>query len=270
MIPKLLQTIDYGLFKLNKLNREFHEDKILEASMQKYGFLPSNPIQVRRIPNSEKLEIIRGHHRFRYAKKLKLPIWYVIDEAEVDIYELEAGKIQWNLKDYVFARAQAGDDDCHEVLEFVEDHKISLGAAVSLLGGESPASTNRRSTIKKGTFHIGSKTHANEVVLITDICIKEKIPFGTSYGFVAALSFALRVPKFNRDRFIHKIKLLPGLMKKRSTTTEYLEEIDKLYNHGSSKNRISVAFEAKELSKQRQRNFGKYNRSADVAAQGGC
>jgi hypothetical protein len=64
------------------------------------------------------------------------------------------------------------------------------------------------------------------------------------------------VPEFDLDLFIHKLTLNGSQMRKRGTLNEYLEEIEALYNYGSSRKRIPVAFRAREISKQRQKTFG--------------
>jgi hypothetical protein len=259
MKPKLEQTTNYGLFKFNKFNRPEHEDPILKMSMQKHGFLPSCPIHVKKIRGSEKLEIMKGHTRFRYAKELKLPVWYIIDETEIDIFEAEAGKIQWSLSDYLFARANAEDEDCKEVIEFMDEHGIAPGMAVDLLG-KTLTNQSKAKQIKMGTFFIGDKTHAIAVTNITDYCRTLKLEFATSTGFVKAISMTIKIPELDFDVLHRNLKIRGSLMKKRSSTFEYLQEIEKLYNHGLHiQNRIPIAYRAREISLQRKANFGGNN-----------
>jgi hypothetical protein len=254
--PKLQVTKDYDLFELHDLNRLFHKDKRLESSMKKHGFMPSSPLQCVKNGNG-KLKIVRGHHRFDYARQLGLPVWYIIDETNQDIYDLESTKSQWSTRDFVDARAKGGDEHCLKLLDFMKKHALPVGAAASLVGGESAGSHNKISQIKPGTFRIGDLKHANQVVRITDRCRELKIVFSTSTAFVSAVSFALRIPEFNIDLFIHRLDLNGTQMRKRGKVDEYLEEIEALYNYGAHKTRLPIAFRAREVARERAATFGK-------------
>lgn len=254
--PKLQVTKDYSLFELHDFNRPFHKDRSLENSMGEHGFMPSSPLQV--IKNSNgKLKIIKGHHRFEIAKKLGLNIWYIIDNSNTDIFDLEGGQSKWSILDFAQARAIAGDENCIKLLDFWKKHKLPLGAAASLVGGQSAGSGNKKTEIKTGSFEVGDLKHANQVVRVTDRCRELNLPFATKSAFVIAVSNALRIPEFDIDLFIHRIDQNGSQMRKRSTVKECLDEIEAIYNYGVHKNRISVAFRAKDVGKERQRSFGR-------------
>ncbi|MCR4331556.1 MAG: hypothetical protein NUV34_02445, partial [Sulfuricaulis sp.] len=86
--PKLQCTHKYDLFEMHELNRPLHDDPRLLASMQKTGFMPSSPIQCVRNGNGT-LKVVRGHHRLTYAKRLGLPVWFVVDDTKTDLFDLE-------------------------------------------------------------------------------------------------------------------------------------------------------------------------------------
>lgn len=254
--PQLQYTKEYDRFEMHDYNRPLKHDGVLEQSMIRKGFMPSSPLQV--IKNSNgKLKIIKGHRRFEIAKRLNLGIWYIIDKSNIDIFELEAGQSKWTISDFVHARAEAGDEDCIKLLDFWKTHKLPMGAAAALIGGESAGSGNKQKDIKRGKFHVGDLRHANQVIKITDRCRELNIPCAVSSGFVRAISSALRIPEFNADLFMHRIELNGSQMQKRGTANEYLDEIEALYNYGAHKTRLPVAFRAKEISKKRQKTFGK-------------
>ncbi len=146
--PRLQYTKDYGLFELHPYNRDFHKDKVLRDSMINFGFMPSSPLQCVKNGNG-KLKIIRGHHRFDNAKDLGKGVWYVVDETNTDIFDLEGCKTQWTVKDFAVARANAGDKECIELLAFIKKHGLPLSAAASLLGGQSAISGNKGKMVKK-------------------------------------------------------------------------------------------------------------------------
>lgn len=255
--PKLQFSRDYNLFETHEHNRRQHEDAVLLASMKKFGFMPSSPVQCVRTDGG-KLKIIRGHHRFDCAKRLGIGLWYVVDSSNTDLFSLEAGRQAWSVDDFTFARAAAGNEDCAMVLDFQARHKLPLGAAASLIGGESAGSSNKIRQIKDGTFKAAKdQSHALAVVAITDRCRELGVPWATSSCFVGAVSAALRVPEFQPAVFLHRLGLYVGLMKRRTTQDGCLEEIETIYNHGAKDRRMPLVFRAKEIGKERHRTFGK-------------
>lgn len=254
--PQLRVTRDYAMFEGHEFNRPLHENDDLMESMRKYGFMSSSPLQVVRVGG--KLKIIRGHHRFDCAKRLGLQVWYVIDDSNTDIFALEGRSQTWSINDFVHARARAGDPHCAAIIEFQQAHGLTLGAAVSLIGGESPGSDNKIRGVKTGLFRATTDmSHASVVVRITDYCRAAGIKFATSSAFVAAVSRVVRVPDFDANVLLRRVSANPGLMAKRGTISEYLDEIETLYNYGGKGKRLPLAFTAKTISAQRKVNFGR-------------
>ena len=257
MGPKLQVTKDYSVFELHECNRPLHEKPDLAKSMAEHGFMPSSPLQCVHSANG-KLKVIRGHHRLHYAKRLKIPVWYIIDDSVTDIFALEGGYQQWSVKDFAEARAKAGDKDCKALLEFTKQHELTIGSAASLLGGESAGSGNKSRGIKAGSFRVvADQSHAKAVVAITDRCRLKGILFATASAFVTAISLSLRVPEFDDKTFAHRVELYAANLRKRGTVTEYLEEIDALYNYAAKGKRIPLAFRAREVARTRHETFGK-------------
>jgi hypothetical protein len=255
IVAALLYTQNYDLFVTHEFNRPLHDNPVLESSMKAHGFMPSSPIQCIRIAGG-KLKIVRGHHRFSIAKRLGIGVWYVIDDSNTNIFELEPGGQVWTVPDYVAAYAAAGYKDYAFLLKFRRDHGLAWGAAVALVGGESAGSNNKIRTIKTGEFRVGDMTHANQVVSVTDLCGELGVSFASSTAFVVAVSMALRVPEFDHDAFKHRLTMWSANLHKRGRVTEYLDEIEALYNYGAKKTRCPVRFRAIAVSRERHSNFG--------------
>jgi hypothetical protein len=259
MKARLESTTDYAMFEMHPCNRPLAEKPELEQSMKTHGFMPSGAIHVRRNGNGT-LKVIRGHHRLHCAKRLKLPVFYIVDETEVDIFDLEGdSRVAWSMPDFVSARAASGDKACAHLIEFQRKHKLPIGAAASLVAGETASSHNAQKMVKQGKFKAGDQSHANAVVQITDALLLLGVEFATSWLFVQALSRALRVPEFDGEAFLAKVRLYPMNLHRRASASEYIEEIEALYNYGakSPRSRIPLAFRAKEVGMKRQRTFGR-------------
>lgn len=252
--PKLQCTRDYGIFEMHELNRDLRDRPKLLASMKEHGFMPSSPIQCVRNGRGT-LKVVRGHHRLDYAERLKLPVWYVVDESNTNIFDLEGDSgVRWNIRDFLDARAKAGDENCAKVLAFQKKHQLTQGAAISLLGGEAVGSDNKTAAVKRGTFRVCSDLkHAETVASVTDLCRSVGIAFATQASFVAAVSLAVRVPECDVKILKHRITQWGGSqINKRATVQEYLSEIEGLYNHAARGTRLPLAFRAREVARSRQ------------------
>lgn len=259
-IASVYETKNYDAFEMHELNRPIHKNDTVEASMRRVGFMSSSPIQCAKAKGG-KLKIIRGHHRFAIAKKLGIPVKYMIDESNVDIFELEGSSTSaWNASDFAVARARGGDPDMQFLLDFKQRHGLTLGSAASLVYGESAGSGNAVATIKTGKFRAGDMEHANMVVKVTDLLFESGIQFARSSGFVSALSHVLRIPEIDYNVLVHRATVNGHVLTKRGSSKEYLFEIEALYNYQAKGKRFPVAFRAQEVQKQRKSNFGRQSK----------
>lgn len=257
MKPTLESTKNYELFDLHELNRNLHDSSALRESMRKYGFRSSSPIHVTR-NGQGKLKVKRGHNRLAVAMELKLPVWFIVDNDPMSIYDWEGdSRHLWNSEDFATSYMRGGSEDCSVLLAFRKAHGITLGAAASLVGGESAGSTNKLQAVKAGTFKVGDMTHAYAVARAIDVCKDLGLKFATSTAFVSALSSAMRVPEFDIETFKARVQLHPKMMGRRSNRNDYLLEIEALYNYGARGKRMPLSMRAHEVGLERQRTFGK-------------
>jgi mRNA-degrading endonuclease RelE of RelBE toxin-antitoxin system len=255
--PKLEKTTDYEIFELHQLNRPLHESKALVESMKRYGFQPSSPIHVTHNGNG-KYKVKRGHHRLAVAKKLGLPVWYIVDDDPMSIYEWESDtNTTWSIEDFAHSYANSGSDDCCTLLDFQKKHKLTLGTAAALVGGESAGSNNKIRKLRSGKFRVGDMTHAHIVAETVDFCRDCGVAFAGMSSFVEALSAAIRVPEFDVSAFRQRVHNLPKKMTRRSNKKDYLTEIEDLYNFRAHGKRLPLAIRAKEVADARRKTFGK-------------
>lgn len=250
--PELKVTHDYTMFELHEVNRPLHVDPVLEASMKKHGFLPSCAISVEKVGGG-RLKVKRGHHRLDCAKRLGLPVWYIIDNSQIDIHELESPRQAWTRLDFAISRASCGDKDVQRVLDFHRKHGLPLGISAGLLGGNvGDAGGHALLKITEGTFRVADDlSHAKRVVAVTDRCREMGLSCATHGGFATAISMLLVLQEFDANVFLHRVSLNKGRMSHRSNTKDYLDEIEAVYNFGSKKP-MPLAFLAKEALKSRR------------------
>lgn len=249
--PQVKKTKNYDMFEMHPCNRPLHKNDPVEASMRRVGFMPSSPLHC--VENGGgKLKIIRGHHRFSIAKKLGIPVYYIIDDSNTDIFELEGSSTNaWNVSDFAMARARAGNADVQHMLAFKVKHGLTLGSASSLIMGQSAGSNNAPRMIKSGTFRVRDTAHAEDVVRVTDILRDKGVSFATQTCFVSALSAAIRIPEIDYAKLVHRASMYSHILSRRSTMTEYLHEIEGLYNYNSRKKLFPLALRAREVARER-------------------
>ena len=248
-MDKIFETKDYKKFELLPFNRDVKGTKYLEQSMREHGWIAAYPMHV--VPNGNgKLKIKSGHHRFEVARKIGIPVKYIVCEDNASIYELERGKRNWSLEDYAISFSRAGNKNYIKVLDFHKETGISYNQCVSMLGGESAGSGNLAEDFKNGYFTLGNPTHAYTVADIVCFCDSLGIQFAKQRLFVAAISKIIWVYDVSIEELKHKIKTHPFMVTKQPNTEMYIRMLEDVYNRQRSK-KVPVFFLCDELAKKR-------------------
>lgn len=255
----IMSSSDYGKFELLAFNRDVKKIRFLEASMKKHGWISAYPMHVVFDRASGTYKIKAGHHRFVTAKKLGIPVKFVVCDDTATIYELEKATSRWTAQDYLISNVRQGKSSYIAVDEYVKKTGVPLTLAVSLLGGEGAGSHNKHAIFKLGEFELGDTSLANR---LGDLVIHMRscgIEFATHNLLVQAISKALLVKKFSTERFKNKVSVHAPSFKKKDTVDGFLDAIEDIYNRScSAKIKIPLAFLAKEASvKQMPERFQK-------------
>ena len=267
-------TTDYSLFIPNPHNRESHDNFKLLESMKKNGFLCAYPIHVATAPGG-KFMIVSGHHRFKYAKMLGLPVYFIIDDTPVSVPEMEQTSLSWNLRDQVVGFAREGNAEYQTVLRFQKKHELPLTVAAALVGGVTAGSDSKTRDLKNGVFRRSEDTeHSDRVIGFLDILSAhgdDRLKFVRNKAFVNAVSHALRIPasELSYTKLTHKAQVFGTYLHKRSTYQEYLKELEDLYNR-QERRKLPLVIRAMEVGKARQKTFGRQNDLPEATAAAGA
>lgn len=247
---KLQHSNDYDRFTINEFNRNYKARRQLEESMKKYGFFDGFPLIV--VENGGgKYRVICGNHRLTVARNLGLEFSYVIlplkDRAAIiDIIKsFELSTKGWSLKNWAEFWFNTGFTDYGVLLKFAKEYRLPLGAAASIcMVSPNP---NGASWVKDGKFAIvGNMSHAYAVARVVNVCRNGGVRFASAIGFVGAVSMTLRIPNFQCDTLLDKLKKYHGKMDKCVGWEQYLNELERVYNYRNG-SKIALAFRAKEV-----------------------
>ena len=191
------KTDNYDYLQDNPLNRDQKPAKNLEESMMKNGFRPECHIICTRL-RSGRIRIVQGHHRKEKAKKLGLPIIYMVMEnlRPLELTEYEDATESYTNLSYFQSYCRAGAENYVKLRDFCtiglfEDQpvEITMDSAHTLLTG---ASCNQ--AFKSGGFYIAEDCLPNARFVVDFIfkCVQiagvKEFSWFTNAVFVSAVS----------------------------------------------------------------------------------
>jgi len=249
MVAKIQQTDNYEMFEVSEFNRDVKRIGSLKESMKNNGYIPAYPLHCVR-GGRGKLVVKAGHHRLESAKSLGLHVYYIVCDDSASIHELEKATNPWKFKDFILSHARAGSESHILISELHKKSGIGMSQITSMLSGESANSNNATGLARDGNFVIKDIARAKSVCDTVSRLRELGVKFATSQGMVGCLSNLTWVDEFHPEVFIHRVTVNLHMMIKQATTEQYLDLIDRVYNH-NAKIRVPIAFRAKEEARKR-------------------
>jgi hypothetical protein len=243
-VGSIYSTFDYSQFKTLQGNRSINEINVkrLVASFEKAYLL--NPVLV-----NEKLQIIDGQHRFEAAKRMGLPINYIIAEkySNNEVHLLNSNMRNWGKMDFLKAYCDLGNENYILMREFISDFPEFPFTTCDMIIANSVNGTN----IPNGTIN-SSRVFENGDMVIKDISkaygVANKLrvlkPYYKGYNrasFVRAMIVLLKKEHFDFNLFIQKLSLQPTSLVDCVSVGKYHELIEDIYNY-RNRNKVSLRF----------------------------
>jgi len=230
MALHLLSTNNYGLFCYKDVNRpiETERHKRLYASMKAHGFIKSFPITVKR--KGGKLEILDGQHRHAIAMQLKLHVYYIEVESDIDIPEINSTQVPWTVQTYIDSYAKAGKQDYLLVKEFKTKYQLPIGECAALLAG-TISYHNVMPQIKNGTYKVKDAPHAYRVGSVLSQ-ISQVYKKANTKPFIDAICSICRLKDVELSRLVENIRKHPHMMQPYGTRDTVLTMLETVYNFG--------------------------------------
>lgn len=246
-IHKLQRTRSYSQFAYAKENRGVDvlnlkpQHTKLRKSMQKYGFLPSFPLMVSAL--NGKFVVKDGQHRLTFAQELGLDVYFVIDETDINIAEINQAQAGWTTRDFAQRWASMGRKDYAEAIAFADHYAVNISQAFSMLAG-TIVFKNIQDKFHDGNFKIVALDKARRVASCYQAFCKAKSGIRHT-NLLACMWACCHVDYFEEARLIETASRRPDLIQSCGTRDAYMSMIEEMYNY-HRKARSPIAFDANE------------------------
>ena len=244
-------TTDYDQFVFRNANRDVdlaHVNRIA-TNMQSEGWQGA-PIEVSEVPDTKKLQIEDGQHRYMACKKSGTPVHFMVVKAKsiYDVAKQNSMKKGWKGSDYIKAYSEDGNYN-YKRLKNLEDEfpGATLSDILDVVVGK-----HKQDNLKKGYVRINEEQFykAREVLKSLVVMIESLKSFNikTIANYKKILVQLLLHDVIDPQRMIDKIDkhgrmLLPAS----ATKDQAMQYLEALYNYHQSKN--TVLFREKLRSK---------------------
>lgn len=232
---KIHTTTNYAQFKQLTGNRSInksHKAKLMESMRKNYRFTV--------ITVNERNEVIDGQHRLSCAKELGLPVHYVVCEGYGlnDVQQLNANLKRWTTNDYLDGYCEMGNEEYLFYRSFKSTfglgHKECLRLLTGTYNGESFDDFREGNFVVK--HRVRAMDFAEKIVALEDL-----YPGVRRQAFVYAMIDMLELPQFDYDRFRSKLERQRAKMHDCSTSAQYKDLIETIYNFYTS-DKVNLRF----------------------------
>ena len=228
------ETKDYKLFRDVSSNRDvdrLHVNKLVNSIREK-NMLSTNPIIV-----NEKMEVLDGQHRLEAAKRLKIPIFYIVSNAisHDDISRLNSNKKNWTLMDYINYYTVKGVKEFKDLSKLINEFPdLPVTFLVAIMSGDG---TKQRKSILTGRLNAEGLPQAREKIsYITDFA--QYFEHSTNSRFLEAMLFICNTGLYDHKTMIGKLQRNPGALVPCANMKQYIRLLQDIYNKGTFERNI--------------------------------
>tara|TARA_R100000458_G_C8249857_1_gene227037 strand:+ start:163 stop:966 length:804 start_codon:yes stop_codon:yes gene_type:complete len=199
----------------------------LKKNMQKYGYRRAFPIVL-----NEDLIICDGHHRAQACIDLGISAWVIIDpDAKVQEYaQMSNSTNKWRISDYVKAKVNEGVKAAQVVEYLMEKYKFAPQLIMRLEFGFSLTNSYIINMINEGKFDFKS---VKRIEILCQHIQECQLYIAAKQDKVKiALAMMMEHPEYQQDRMLTKLQQKGGEIYPSAVTSNYMEQLQKLYNSG--------------------------------------
>jgi len=225
---KVLETTNYKQFKQIPGNRavdKTHTNELVRHMAEKGNLTPSFPVIV-----NENFEIIDGQHRVAALKKLKWPVYYVIQpELNIGIVRsINQAQRNWNWRDYATSFAELGNKNYDKFLNLADEYGEQFNIMKRVVGVDTK---NFVRDFKNGDLIIEDTAPIIEKLeRIADVrALTPQIERQGIYAFIELM----KNPNYDHARMLHKLEKYGEHLQYFSRVRDMLRALEDIYNYSA-------------------------------------
>lgn len=233
---EIQKTINYFQFKLVDSNRPVDPRHVKEmiAKIQDKNLLHLFPILV-----NSKMEVIDGQHRLEAAKKLGEYVYYFIDDkiTKGDIARVNAVSKNWNINDYINYWTVENREGFDKLSSFMIDNPLIPPSTTLMMF--SKLKKRDINGVREGNI---DTSNYEQALSIADVLREYAglIHFAYERNFVLAVMNCIYTPEYSHSHMQSKLEYQSRSIKRCVNVKQYTEMLEEIYNHGLSKNKLTI------------------------------
>ena len=229
-MEKVNETTDYSIFRNldgNRAVKNSHVRRLVEA-------IRKNDMKLPLIVNKN-MEVLDGQHTLEAKKILKKTVQYIIREKLdiQDVRKVNSSQDKWSNTDYLMSYYKLGNKEYALLEWYVRENKLGIMFSVAVLQNKVNLGIADSNRFKEGKFKVTNLENANlwakRIYEISDY-----FEYWKDHKFLRAVVTCFMMPEFNYKLFIDKLKNKSGKLRKQASRNDYIVNIERLYNHGTS------------------------------------
>ena len=227
-------TTDYDIFKLVEGNRNPDHSHVrrIKESILSNGWFSTSMLTV-----SPAMRVYDGQHRLWALREIKRETGRIYRVGYLIGKDLTLKKTQisnnfvstWKPRDYIDSYITLKKEPYVLLKEIIDEYNLTYTSVLSLMKG---VATHQADIIefRGGELKVANPLLVKQQAAWINEC-RKYYPYANNSNFVHAILFFWRMPEFNPDEFLKKLKAHRNLMYPVTTTNEYKKLILDLYNY---------------------------------------
>ena len=180
--------------------------------------------------------VIDGQHRLEAAKKLNLPIYYIITSKikDKDIEGINSLQDKWTLYDAM--RSHRKNDESvnqhdYKVIDaFVRNHGIPITTALIMLSSSDVSSASQSHKFRKGEFKVTGSLQEAESLMQKVNDILPFFNYAKGRSFISAVKTISQIEEYDHRRMVNSIKCQRDKIYRCSDRISYIRMLEGIYN----------------------------------------
>lgn len=242
---EVYETNDYGIFKFSG-NRPATTRPVLVKSIKEHGALVEMPL----IVEKDTMRLLDGQHRLLAAMEAGKNVFFIYAQNEcfkdsTFIAFINGLSKSWSTEDFIGFLCELENDSALWVTRTAKEYGISPYMLLCIAGMDNI----QKSGIKKGILSIPEEKRQYVLLIAGRIkdwhfYLKSAVYNNTFAGAIKRVS---SLKSYSHERMMARCKLVPGRIKVKNLTEDYLVMMEDIYNYGYGKNKVNLAWQAKNV-----------------------